>query len=53
LWLVVISASIDPDFPCGEVGVHICAPGIAAHALTRLEKILPELTQSTEAVATQ
>lgn len=39
------SASADPDFPCGEVGVHICAPGIAADALARLEAIFPELAQ--------
>ncbi|CAM2187903.1 Phosphatidylserine synthase [Paraburkholderia sacchari] len=47
------SASADPDFPCGEVGVHICAPGIAAHALTRLEEIFPELAQDAGPVAGQ
>lgn len=37
------SASADPDFPLGEVGVHIHAPGIAANALSRLGAIFPEL----------
>jgi hypothetical protein len=37
------SASADPEFPWGEIGVHIQCPGIAAHALTRLEEIFPEL----------
>ncbi|MBR8087539.1 phospholipase D-like domain-containing protein [Burkholderia vietnamiensis] len=41
------SASADPDFPCGEIGVHICAPGIAAYVLGRLEAIFPELAQET------
>ena len=42
------SASADPDFPCGEVGVHICTPGIAKHALSRLERIFPEMTLETK-----
>jgi cardiolipin synthase A/B len=37
------SASADPDFPWGEIGVHIHAAGIASTALVRLEGIFPEL----------
>ena len=37
------SASADPDFPLGEIGVHIQARGIAADALSRLGAIFPEL----------
>ena len=40
------SASADHDFPWGEIGVHVHAPGIASHALARLEKIFPELLTS-------
>jgi phosphatidylserine/phosphatidylglycerophosphate/cardiolipin synthase-like enzyme len=39
------SASTDPDFPWGEIGVHIHAPGIATDVLTRLEEIFPELAR--------
>jgi cardiolipin synthase len=37
------SASADPDFPWGEIGVHVHASGIAADALARLEEVFPEL----------
>ena len=35
------SASSDPDHPWNEIGIHIHAPGLAAHALTTLESIFP------------
>jgi hypothetical protein len=37
------SAAADPDFPWGDIGVHICMPGVAAAATTRLFEIFPEL----------
>ncbi len=37
------SASADPSFPAGEIGVHIHAPGIASHFIGELEKIFSEL----------
>lgn len=37
------SASADPDFAWGEIGVHIHAPGVAAHALLTLANTYPEL----------
>lgn len=46
------SASTDADFPWGEIGVHIHAPGIASAALERLEKIFPELAASSSESST-
>lgn len=43
------SASADPDFPWGEVGVHIHAPGVATDALQRLGHIFPELADDENA----
>lgn len=40
------SASADPDFPWGEIGVHINAPSIASSSLSRLEAIFPMLKDS-------
>lgn len=37
------SAATDIDFPWGDIGVHVHAPGIAADALDRLGAIFPEL----------
>jgi cardiolipin synthase A/B len=39
------SAAVDPDFPWGDIGVHICAPGVAAAANNRLLEIFPELAE--------
>jgi phosphatidylserine/phosphatidylglycerophosphate/cardiolipin synthase-like enzyme len=39
------SASVDPDFPWGDIGVHICAPGVADTANRRLLEIFPELAE--------
>jgi cardiolipin synthase A/B len=39
------SAAPDPDFPWGEIGVHINAPGIANELVARLGAILPELRE--------
>lgn len=38
------SASVDVDFPWGEIGVHVNLPGLASDALERLEIIFPELS---------
>ena len=45
------SASADPDFPWGEIGVHIHAAGIASTALVCLEGIFPELARDDDLVA--
>ena len=37
------SASADPDFALGEIGVHIQAPGVADTALTTLAQTFPDL----------
>jgi hypothetical protein len=37
------SASSDPDFPLGDIGVHIRAPGIAESVYQRLIAIFPQL----------
>lgn len=37
------SAATDPDFPWGDIGVHINSPSIANELEVRLEAILPEL----------
>jgi hypothetical protein len=37
------SASADPDFPWGDVGVHIHACGVASEALNRITELCPEL----------
>jgi cardiolipin synthase A/B len=37
------SASSDPLFPLGEMGVHVSSPGLASLTLRRLESIFPEL----------
>ncbi len=37
------SASSDPDFPWGDIGVHVHGAGIASDVLTRLEALFPEL----------
>lgn len=39
------SAASDPDFPLGEIGVHINAPKIADAAMERLLEIFPELKE--------
>lgn len=39
------SAATDPDFPWGDIGVHINSPGIANEVVARLEAILPELRE--------
>jgi hypothetical protein len=39
------SAASDPDFPWGDIGVHINSPGIADELAARLEAILPELRE--------
>lgn len=39
------SAATDPDFPWGDIGVHINSPGIANELVARLEAILPELRE--------
>lgn len=46
------SASSDPDFPCGEIGVYIQSPGIAADALSRLGEIFPELNGELDTLGT-
>lgn len=38
------SAAADPDFPWGDIGVHIRARGLATAALAKLETIFPEMT---------
>jgi hypothetical protein len=45
------SASADPDYPWGDIGVHICAPGIAMSAITRLQAIYPEMVTSDRSMA--
>lgn len=37
------SASADPDFPLGDIGVHIRAPGVALMTAAKLMSIYPEL----------
>jgi hypothetical protein len=39
------SASANPDFPWGDIGIHIQAPGIATVAFNRLRTIFPELEE--------
>jgi phosphatidylserine/phosphatidylglycerophosphate/cardiolipin synthase-like enzyme len=39
------SAASDPDFPWGDIGVHINSPRIADELVARLEAILPELRE--------
>jgi phospholipase D-like protein len=43
--LNLASAASDPDFPWGDIGVHIQARGIAAALAARLEAIFPELRE--------
>jgi phosphatidylserine/phosphatidylglycerophosphate/cardiolipin synthase-like enzyme len=45
------SASADPDFAWGEIGVHIHAPGVAATALETLAEIFPDLREPDETAA--
>jgi phosphatidylserine/phosphatidylglycerophosphate/cardiolipin synthase-like enzyme len=40
------SAAADPDFPWGDIGVHIEAPGIADAAMTQLARLFPEIDQN-------
>jgi cardiolipin synthase len=42
------SAAADPDFPWGDIGVHISMPGVAAVAMTKLLEIFPELAGDSE-----
>lgn len=42
------SASCDPDFPWGEIGVRVNAKGISADVLDRLAKIYPQLVGGAE-----
>ncbi|MBS0546112.1 MAG: phosphatidylserine synthase [Proteobacteria bacterium] len=37
------SASSDPDFPWGDIGVHVHGTGIASSVLARLEILFPEI----------
>lgn len=37
------SASSDPDFPWGDIGVHVHSERIASDVLVRLEALFPEL----------
>ena len=39
------SAAVDPDFRWGDIGVHICAPGVAAAASEQLVELFPELVE--------
>jgi len=39
------SAAADPDFPWGDIGVHIQAPGIATSTMAKLQQLFPELMQ--------
>jgi cardiolipin synthase len=39
------SATTHDDFPLGDIGVHICSPGIAEIAAVRLAEIYPSLAQ--------
>jgi cardiolipin synthase len=39
------SAASDPDFPWGDIGVHINCSGIADELVARLEAVLPELRE--------
>jgi hypothetical protein len=41
------SASNDPDFPLGDIGVHIHAPGIGESVYQRLVAIFPKLQDET------
>ena len=40
------SASSDPDFPWGDIGVHVQGAGIASRVLARLDALFPELGAS-------
>lgn len=40
------SASSDPDFPWGDIGVHVHRTGIALNVLAQLETLFPELATS-------
>jgi hypothetical protein len=40
------SASNDPDFPLGDIGVHVQAPGIGESVFKRLAAIFPKLQDS-------
>lgn len=42
------SAASDVDFPQGEIGVHICFPGIAAATMKTLESVFPEMAVPVE-----
>ncbi len=44
------SASSDPDFPWGDIGVHIHGAEIASNVLARLETLFPELAGAPSAV---
>jgi cardiolipin synthase A/B len=46
------SASADPDFPWGDIGVHISAPGVAAATMAKLQRLFPELLEETAADGT-
>ncbi len=37
------SASSDPEFPLGDIGVHVTAPGVASNLMDRLVAIFPKL----------
>lgn len=39
------SASVNPDFPWADVGVHVHAPGVAKLAFERLQGIFPEIEE--------
>ncbi|MBY0297249.1 MAG: phosphatidylserine synthase [Methylobacterium sp.] len=45
------SASADPDFPWGDIGVHIRSRDIASDLMSRLEAIFPEM--ATDPVAAE
>ncbi|KAB2943509.1 MAG: phosphatidylserine synthase [Hyphomicrobium sp.] len=37
------SAASDPDFPLGDIGVHVRSPGIATNVWSRLQDDIPQL----------
>jgi hypothetical protein len=43
------SSSANPDFPWGDIGVHIDAPQIGASTYSRLRSIFPELSENGQA----
>ncbi|WP_430913433.1 phosphatidylserine synthase [Methylobacterium sp. sgz302541] len=43
------SASADPDFPWGDVGVHIRSRGLANDLISRLEAVFPEMANASAA----